>query len=92
LADQPPPPPLAVELSRSVLRDCRRDPELTRAINAVLLRAARRLRSLMEDGRSVRVAGRVEGIVLEVRLLPPDGCRVEAVQEQAAADRPDLTV
>lgn len=87
-----PAPPLAVELSRPVQRACRREPELARAINQVLLRAARRLRLIIDETPQIRVAGRAEGIVLELRLTPPDGCRVEAVHQGEPESSPDLTV
>lgn len=85
-------PPLDVELSRPVSRACRTDPELARAINAILLRAARRLRTMMEADGSVLVAGSAENIILNLRLSPPDGCRVEALSEQMTDSTPDLTV
>jgi hypothetical protein len=71
---------------------CRRQPELARAVNSVLLRAARRLRALGDAERRVRVAGRMEGIVLDLRLLPPDGCRVETVEQAPTDGVADLTV
>jgi hypothetical protein len=85
-------PPLRVELSRPVLAACRHDPELARAINGILLRAARRLGRMMEEDRSVRVAGSVEGVTLDLRLFPPDRCLVEALHTQGANGSPDLTV
>jgi hypothetical protein len=92
MGSDPPAPPLAVELSRPVMLACRRQPELARAVNSVLLRAARRLRALGDTERYVRVAGRVEGIVLDLRLLPPDGCRVEAVEHAPANGDTELIV
>lgn len=71
---------------------CRRQPELARAVNSVLLRAARRLRTMGEVEQRVRVAGKVEGIVLDLRLTPPDGCRVEAVEQVPTDGDTDLTV
>ncbi|MGE3597073.1 MAG: hypothetical protein AB7N70_16125 [Dehalococcoidia bacterium] len=92
MKSEPPPPPLAVELSRPVLLACRHQPDLTRSINSILLRAARRLRARGEVEQRVRVAGRIEGIVLDLRLLPPDRCRVEAVEHDPIDTAPDLTV
>jgi hypothetical protein len=92
MRNEPPTPPLAVELSHPVMLACRRQPELARAVNSVLLRAARRLRTLAGTEQRVRVAGRVEGILLDLRLLPPDGCRVEAVEQAPTDSVADLTV
>jgi hypothetical protein len=92
MGSEPPAPPLNVELSRPVMLACRRQPDLARSINSVLLRAARRLRALAEVNEGVRVAGKSEGIVLDLRLLPPDGCRVEAVEQDSPEGTPDLIV
>jgi hypothetical protein len=92
MRNEPPAPPLAVELSRPVMLACRRQPELARAVNTVLLRAARRLRALGDAERRVRVAGRVEGIVLDLYLSPPDGCRVETVEQAPTDSVADLMV
>jgi hypothetical protein len=85
-------PPIAIELSGPILAACRRDPALTSAINAILLRAARRLRSLMTDGSRVRLKGRAEGLTLDLLLLPPDSCRVERIVLSPEDGAPDLTV
>ncbi len=87
------PPPLDVELSRSVLNPRRADPALAAALNAVLLRATRQLRARMDEGaRSLTVAGRREGIVLEVVLMPPDRCHVARIARVQASDAADLVV
>ena len=86
------PPPLAIELDRSVQAACRREPSLTALLNAVLLRASRRLRARTGAGDgALEVAGRREGLVLSVMLAPPDVCRVTGVRrlvpgEEVAAD------
>lgn len=71
---------------------CRRDPDLARAINAILLRASRRLRARIETDRRLRVAGKVEGIILDLALSPPDVCRVDVVEREPTETAPDLTV
>ena len=74
-------PPLAVELDRSVQGACRREPALLASLNAVLLRASRRLHARMSGGDgAIEVAGRRERVVISVTLVRPDGCRVTAVR------------
>ena len=80
-----PAPPLTIEMDRTVLATVRRDPALIAALNAVLLRATRRLRALVaEDGRAVRVAARREDLTVEVTLRPPDICVVTGVHRGGA--------
>ncbi len=71
---------------------CRRDPDLARAINSILLRASRRLRARIATDPHLRVAGKVEGITLDLALSPPDVCRVEVVEWEPSEAAPDLTV
>lgn len=87
------PPPLDVELSRSVLNACRADPALAAALNAVLLGATRQLRARMDEGaRSLTVVSPLEGIVLDVVLTPPDRCHLARIAQALASDAADLVV
>ena len=80
----PPPPPFTIELSREVQAACRRELHRMAQINAVLLRATRRLRERLDAGGGpVRVTGRREALTLDLLLSPPDLCRVEAVTDGA---------
>ena len=76
----PPPPPLAVELSPEVRLACRQDPQLMASLNSIILRATRRLRTLIEAGEMhACLTGRAERLTLDVALAPPDLCRIERV-------------
>ena len=91
----PRPPPLTVELSREALAACRRDPTLAAGINAIMLRAGRRLRALLggaDTPVSVTIAGRRERITLQVVLSPPDIARVERTLSSAESEAPSLSV
>jgi hypothetical protein len=91
-----PAPLLSVEMDRAVLAAVRRDPALTVALNAVLLRATGRLCRLMGDEeREVRIAARREGLLVEAILRPPDICVVTRVRrgpERADESPPQITV
>jgi hypothetical protein len=88
-----PAPPLAIELSRSVAAAARRDPTLTATLNAVLLRAARALRARIAGGEGhIRLSARREGVVLDLVLAPPDGCRIESVAPLDGDETVDLAV
>ena len=80
-------PPLVVELDRGVQAACRQEPALMASLNAVLLRASRRLRARMADGDgAVDVAGQRERVVASVLLALPDVCRVTAVRRLASGE------
>lgn len=91
---EPPPPALTVELSREVRAACRADPALATRLNAIVLRATRRLRARLDAGGGlVRVRGRAEALTIEVQLLPPDICRIERITATAGDGDPGtLTV
>ena len=86
-------PPLAVELSLEALAGCRRDPALAAAVNAIILRASRRLRACLADGgATIAVAGAREGITLHLRLSPPDHCRIERIEPKTDPAAASLSV
>jgi hypothetical protein len=78
---EPPPPPFETSLSEQAQDDLARWPELTSGTNAVLLRAAKELRRMLESGQNLAadVHGRREHLTVRVSLIPPGAVRIEQI-------------
>lgn len=80
MADAPA-PPFTIDLSEQARDDLARERGATASSNAVLLRAANRLRRELEMGQNMAydVHGRKEQLTVRVSLVPPDTVRIEGI-------------
>lgn len=76
-----PPPPFSIDLSEQARDEISRDHDVTAAANAVLLRAANRLRRELEMGQNLTrdLHGHKERLSVHVSLIPPGTVRVEGI-------------
>jgi hypothetical protein len=76
-----PPPPFETSLSEQAQDDLTRWPELAASTNAVMLRAAKQVRRMLDMGQNLAtdLHGRRENLTVRVGLFPPDGVRIEQV-------------
>ena len=78
---EPPPPPFDTQVSEQAGDDLARQPELSAAANAIVLRAAREVRRLLDMGQNqaLDLHGRKEQLTVRVSTIPPDTLRIEDV-------------
>jgi hypothetical protein len=76
-----PAPPFETSLSEQAQDDLSRWPELASGANAVLLRAAKQVKRMLEEGRNLAadLHGQREDLTVRVSLIPPNGVRIEQV-------------
>lgn len=76
-----PPPPFDTQVSEQAHDDMARQPELSAAANAVVLRAAKEVRRLLDMGQNqaLDLHGRKEKLTVRVSTIPPDTMRIEDV-------------
>lgn len=80
MADAPA-PPFTIDLSEQARDDLSRTQGATAAANAVILRAANRLRRELEMGQNMAydVHGKKEQLTVRVSLVPPETVRIEGI-------------
>lgn len=80
MADAPA-PPFTIDLSEQARDDLSRVQGATAAANAVILRAANRLRRELEMGQNMAydVHGKREQLTVRVSLVPPETVRIEGI-------------
>ena len=93
MADRPP-PPFDTSLSEQAQDDLSRWPELASGTNAVVLRAAKQMRQMLDEGKNLAadLHGRREDLTVRVSLIPPNGVRIEQVASGGPVPEGALTV
>jgi hypothetical protein len=76
-----PSPPFETSLSEQAQDDLSRWPELASGANAVVLRAAKEMRRMLDEGQNLAadLHGQREDLTVRVSLIPPNGVRIEQV-------------
>lgn len=78
---EPPAPPFQTQVSEQAADDMARRPELSAGANAIILRAAKEVRRLLDMGQnqSMDLHGSRERLTVRVSTIPPDTMRIEDV-------------